>query len=421
MMYLFLLRRKRYMTNNTLFDRCRTNTNIDNDVFVGIQKVGDIYEVSFPLGYHLSENEKGIRKDILCLVNVLAKTVDKKESEIYIGKNSDDAEDMPVQAYLYLIKDFYERGYYKERETYYRNAKRGKINWGRTIKSKKPVIQGDEIYYLDFVVKKNTINENELITLVHKYCVYESFDKFGWLFTSFVPIKPKTSLTIKMMISVVNNKLQNTFNDRNRQLFVNILTVLHALNDKSKTEFKYGTHRFEYVWEKLIDRIFGINEKVDYFPKTTWNFENGRKHDNASLEPDSIMLYNGAIYVLDAKYYKYGWSGAPGHLPESTSINKQITYGEYIAETDKFMQEGNHPTVYNAFIMPFDSMGKKFLTDKPFRYVGNATSDWKSGAAKYENVIGVLMDVKYLMGLDSRLDKLEIMRLAKLIEEKCPV
>lgn len=81
------------------------------------------------------------------------------------------------------------------------------------------MLQDNEAYYLDFVVKKNTINEDELITLVHKYCVYDSFDKFGWLFTSFVPPEPKTGLSKKMMLSVVNDKLQNTFNDRNKQLF----------------------------------------------------------------------------------------------------------------------------------------------------------------------------------------------------------
>ena len=171
------------MTNNSLFDRCRTNTNIENDVFVGIQRKDDYYEVNFPLGYHRSEDEKGLRKDILSLINVLAKNTDKKESEIYVGLN----QDVPVQAYLYLIKDFFERGYYKQRDTYRQVAKRGKIDWSRTIKTQKPLLQDNEAYYLDFVVKKNTINEDELITLVHKYCVYDSFDKFGWLFTSFVP------------------------------------------------------------------------------------------------------------------------------------------------------------------------------------------------------------------------------------------
>lgn len=409
------------MASNTLFDRCRVNTNIENDVFVGIQKKDDYYEVDFPLGYHLSSDEKGLRKDILSLMNVLARYTDKRESELYDGIKKDDSSGIPIQAYLFLIKDYFERGYYKERETLYKVAKKGKIDWSKTIKTQKPVMQDNEAFYLDFVVKKNTINEDELITLVHKYCVYESFDKFGWLFTSFVPAKPRTGLTIKMMISVVNNKLQNTFKDQSKQLFKNMLAVLKRLDDDSQTEFKYGTYRFEYVWEKMIDKVFGISEKSDYFPKTTWNLLEDKKYDNASLEPDSIMIYNDKVFVLDAKYYKYGWSGAAGHLPESTSINKQITYGEYIAEADKFIKNGEHPVVYNAFLMPYDAKGKRFPTGEPIHFIGTATSDWKTGNQKYENVVGVLMDVKYLMEIDNRLDESEIMKLAMLIEEKCPV
>jgi len=45
----------------------------------------------------------------------------------------------------------------------------------------------------------------------------------------------------------------------------------------------------------------------------------------------------------------------------------------------------------------------------------------KGGDKKYENVLGILMDVKYLMGIDSRTDPSEILKLAELIEEKCPV
>lgn len=409
------------MMNNSLFDRCRTNTNIESDVFVGIRRKDEYYEVNFPLGYHRSEDEKGLRKDILSLINVLAKNTDKKESEIYVGLNQDDPIGIPVQAYLYLIKDFFERGYYKERDTYREIAKRGKIDWSRTIKTQKPFLQDNEAYYLDFVVKKNTINEDELITLVHKYCVYESFEKFGWLFTSFVPPEPKIGLNRKMMLAVVNDKLQNTFNDRNKQLFKNMIAVIRTMRDVAESEFRYGTYRFEYVWEKMIDRVFGIHEKEEYFPKTTWNLSDGHEHDNAFLEPDTIMLFNGGVYVLDAKYYKFGWSGAPGHLPESTSINKQITYGEYIAEGEKFVKNGEHPTVYNAFIMPYDSQGKRFLTGNSIHYIGYATSDWKNGDKKYENVLGILMDVKYLMGIDNRMDQSEIMKLAEIIEENCPV
>lgn len=409
------------MANNTLYDRCHVNTNIENDVFVGIQKKMNYYEVDFPLGYHLSTNEKGLRKDILSLMNVLARYTDKRESELYEGLKNEGTSGIPIQAYLFLIKDFFERGYYKEREILYKVAKKGKINWGRTIKTQKPVMHDNEVFYLDFVVKKNTINEDELITLVHKYCVYESFEKFGWLFTSFVPNKPKTGLSVKMMISVVNNKLQNAYKDQNKHLFKNMLVLLKQLDDDCQTNFKYGTYHFEYVWENMIDYVFGISEKEDYFPKTTWNLLRDKSYDNAFLEPDSIMLYNGKVYVLDAKYYKYGWSGLPKHLPESTSINKQITYGEYIAKSSEFVKDGEHPIVYNAFLMPFDSRWGKFSTDKSFYYIGTATSDWKLGKDKYENIIGILVDVKYLMGINNRLEESEIMRLAQLIEESCSI
>lgn len=409
------------MANNSLFDRCRTNTNIESDVFVGIRRKDEYYEVSFPLGYHLSKDERGLRKDILSLINVLAKNTNKKESEMYVGLNQANPTGIPVQAYLYLIKDFFERGYYKERDTYRKIAKRGKIDWSRTIKTQKPLFQENEAYYLNFVVKKNTVNEDELITCVHRYCVYESFEKFGWLFTSFVPPEPKTGLTRKMMLAVVSEKLQNTFNDRNKQLFKNMIAIIKAMKDDEKSDFRYGTYRFEYVWEKMIDRLFGIPEKEKYFPQTTWELAGGRTHDNAFLEPDSIMLLDGRVYVLDAKYYKFGWSEAPGHLPESTSINKQITYGEYIAENKKFMKDGKHPIVYNAFIMPYDSQGKRFPTGTPFHFIGSATSDWKNGKKKYENVLGILMDVKYLMSIDSRRDQSEILKLAQLIEENCPI
>lgn len=409
------------MTNNSLFDRCSTNTNIDKDVFVGIRRKDECYEVCFPLGYHLSEDEKGLRKDIISLINVLAKNTDKKESEIRVGQKKSDPAGIPVQAYMFLIKDFFERGYYKELDTRRQVAKRGKIDWGRTIKTQKPLLQNNEAYYLDFVVKRNSIKEDELITLVHKHCVYESFDKLGWLFTSFIPPEPMSGLSRKMMISVVNNKLQNTFNDRNKQLFRNMLAVINSMKEDADSEFKYGTYRFEYVWEKMIDRVFGIQDKENYFPKTTWELNSGREYDNAFLEPDSIMLVGDKVYVLDAKYYKYGWSGVPWHLPGSASINKQITYGEYIAEEKKFMKNGQHPAVYNAFIMPYDSKGSQFRTNTPIHYVGAATSDWKGGDKKYENVLGIFMDVKYLMELDGRMEQTEIQRLAALIEENCPV
>lgn len=400
-----------------LLGRCHINKNYDDDTFVGIKKNDDLYEISFPLGFQLSEDEKELRRDILLLINVLARYTEQKEHEFYHGIKLNKHTNLPVQAYLFVIKDYFDHGLYKERETHYTVSKRGKIDWRKTIKNQRPIIQDDEIFYLDYVVKKNNINEDELITIVHQFCVNESFERFGWLFTAYVPSKPKTGLTRKMMISVVNNKLQDTFNDKNKQLFRNLLAILMFDDNETNTQFKYGTYHFEYVWEKLLDSVYGIAGKEEYFPKTTWHLFDNTVYDNSVLEPDTIMLYGDKVYVLDAKYYKYGETAIPAHLPESTSINKQVTYGEYIAENKKFCENGSNPTVYNAFIMPFNSCCNKFNSSDKMKSIGVAKSSWKHGMKEYENVVGVLVDVKYLMKNDRRLDVSEIERLAQLIEK----
>ena len=167
----------------------------------------------------------------------------------------------------------------------------------------------------------------------------------------------------------------------------------------------------------MIDKVFGIENKNDYFPKTTWHI-NGNKYDNASLEPDTIMLYGTNVYVLDAKYYKYGVTGKTWDLPESTSINKQITYGEYVANEEKFKKKhGENMRVYNAFLMPFDSLKNKCQDNSDMLKIGEAMSSWKNNSEDYQRIQGILVDVKTLMSINVRQEMREIEKLAKLIEK----
>ena len=302
-------------------------------------------------------------------------------------------------------------------EVLYKVAKSGKINWNRTIKTQKPYVQDMDVFYLDFVTKKNSVKENELITLIHEYCVYESFERIGWLYTEMMPKKPVIVKQERLFRSVLKDKIANTFNDKNRMLFRHMLAIIDFEGDKdSDKNYRYGTYRFEYIWEKMIDKVFGIENKADYFPKTTW-YVNGSKYDNASLEPDTVMLYGTDVYVLDAKYYKYGVTGKTWDLPESTSINKQITYGEYIANEDKFKKKhGENMKVYNAFLMPFDSLKSKYPNNANMLKVGQAVSNWKDNTEEYHKIQGVLLDVKTLMSINVRQEMKEIEKLAKLIE-----
>lgn len=405
------------MQNVSIREKCHVNTNRDSDTFVGIRCIDGDFSVNFPLGFHVNEEDKGLRKDILMLISTIAVTIGKKESTVAQERANNFDAGFPIQSHIYLIYDFLSRGYYRERESHYNTGIHGKINWSKTIKTQKPYIQDDTAFYLEFVTKENFVTDNELISLIYEYCVYESFQKLGWLFTASMPRKPRIKYNKKQFIEVVSFKYRQTFNDRNKRLFRNMLAILQEEFDpEAPLNFRYGTNRFEYVWEALIDKVFGIEGKTVYFPKTQWILPE-QQFDNASLEPDSIMLWQDKIYVLDAKYYKYGATRRPSDLPESTSINKQITYGEYIAET---LLNGED-VVYNAFLMPFDAMAPMWGGATNLMSIGKAISNWKSNekmyGKKYEKIQGILVDVKYLMGISVKNDETEIAKLASCIEQ----
>lgn len=408
------------MGKSNLFEKCHINTNVDGDTFVGIQvRDGDI-SIRFPLGYRLEEDEKNIRKDIINLISILKRFDDNKNKVLPHDTGiSNEPVEFPLLAYMRIILNYLNNGYYYESDIRYTVAKKGKINWGRTIKTQKTFPQGNDVFYLNFVVKDNTLKKDELVTLIHEYCVYESFVKLGWLYTTTVPNKPRIKFDKKLFLSVLFEKMGQTYNDKNRSLFQSMIELINSKgNEGNQSRFYYGTNRFEYVWERMIDYVFGVDDKERYFPRTTWHLVSEKNKDNKALEPDTIMVKESKVFVLDAKYYKYGATGAPAHLPESSSINKQITYGEYIATNESFKIEyGEDLQVYNSFLMPFSKNGIYFATDSNYKYIGKATGDWKQTGALYEQVAGILLDVKSIMYNIIKRDKDQITKLSDEIEK----
>lgn len=382
-----------------LRDACHINTNEDGDRFVGVKADQKNAVVYFPLGYSLPNDDRLLRRDIRVLFGILA-AFSNKEDRMLKGTKFVQAHpvDFPIQAFLDVLDYYMENNgnYYMENEKRYKTDSKGKINWKRTAKNQRALIKDGQPIYIKFDVEYQSPLENELITNIHKYCVYIAYQRLGWLYSNQQIVNPGVTLNKKVFIQELRKKYNHTNQDRDKRLFKSMIAMIEFIDDRVlDKQFYFGTDDFEYVWEKLIDKVFGIPNKEDYFPKAVWVERHGinKSTETHALMPDTIMLYNDKVYILDAKYYRYGDTHKAEHLPDSSSINKQITYGEYINNA-KGIDAGS---LFNAFLMPYNSNDNKFETNALFANVAEATGKWRANDKNYEKIQGIVVDVRYLM------------------------
>lgn len=389
------------MNDFNIRTQCHVNTNEDGDRFVGIKAESDKTMVYFPIGYQLPETDNEIRTDIKHLIQVLSEFTTKSDRLLAVNKfAAPQTVDFPINAYKSVIEYYFSIGgkYYVETDPTYKTAATGNQDWPKTVRNQMPLVQQkgnvNSFIYTSFTVRSVTPNDTKLITQVNRFCVFHAFDRLGWLYVPYMPEEPGPCPDIKTSISIVQGKIAGTNDDKKRALFQGMKDMLEYMDEKtSDKQFYFGTDNFDYVWEKLIDRTFGEKDKDKYFPRSRWLLDYGKYKEKRPLMPDTIMIYNDKYYILDAKCYKYGWTGIPDHLPNGSSINKQITYGEYL---DKY-KGVSIDALFNAFIMPYNMAKNHFKLASIVGNIGEAVGDWRHNKKHYERIQGIVMDTRYLM------------------------
>ena len=284
--------------DNTLNTICRVVTGFEGDTFIGIKIENGTPEVTFPIGYNLSNDDKGLREDIFLLITTLKK-YRYREKELGTTIFSDaESNTLPIFAYQTMIQRYFDYGTYTEYEVTYKPDKKGRINWAKTIKNIKPIIQGTNAVYTDFIIRDSSAKEHTLIAEIFQYCVYISFQRIGWLYSQKKFVKPRIKYNQKLFIGAIREKLNVSYSDKDKELFNDMLTIVSDIgSDKDIfSNYSYGTYSFEYVWEKLIDTTFGIKNKQEYFPKTKWTLQQkGIQKENHCLEPDTILIQDDSL------------------------------------------------------------------------------------------------------------------------------
>ena len=376
-------------------------TGLGENKFVGIKINNNRIEFHYPETFSLSSDDKELRKDIISVLRSieLAKTLTRDKSS-YNNKRTNDYV-FPLKAFLWIINDYITYGRYINREKLYEEGVKGKINWKKTMKNDPAISQGNIVYTKIISERKDQIDN--LLTEIYFYCVQKSIDAVGWIYNLKFDNRGVDYYKLfneKKYINAINTELSRSFDDLKKMRLSNMKNVILGLDDDvfSTKELIYGVDSYEYVFEKMIDMMFSkVNKKDEFYPNAFWDILYpkmvGVKSTN--LRPDTISIKDKKVFILDAKYYRYGTTFNPNDLPETTSIQKQITYGEYI----KKVKEGQYDDVFSAFIMPYNKYNNANIDKlhEDIEFIGIARATWIDSDESSRKIAGILIDTRFLI------------------------
>ena len=372
--------------------------------FIGVKINDNNINVHVPEAFRCDlDNIKYSMPTIIQLLRSISLADTINRESVKLNNQNDSKEVWSIDSYLWIINDFIDNGYYYPREKIYTENGTGKIDWRNTIK-KTPIISKNNIIYPNVVISK-VVPSNSIVTQIYKYCLDISLKRIGWIFDFKFQIDYEKTISNKEMKHILLKELSATFDVIKRLRFRHMISILEGAvseyHDSSK--HTYGIEHYYYVFEKMVDIMFGNisdSQKKKYNPPTYWVIGNDNIHRNSPLEPDTIHNFiNNEVkttYIIDSKLYSYGCTASLNDLPGSQSIQKQITYGDYVKNT---LEEDNDVLVRNMFILPYNKENNDFNVNYNLYCFGYSSAEWrnKDMLQDHDYIFGYFIDFNYLL------------------------
>lgn len=376
-----------------------------SDNFIGVKYNDGNIDIIFPLGYRIPKE----KKELICSIKQLFKLIkvvhEKKLDFSNNGDFTDDSNGLPIDSYQWIINDYLNNGVYVDIEKIYHQENKGKINWKRTFKTPF-LVNKKSLVYLNPIVEKKT-NIKNIISEIYAYCVDESTKVLWFLYDKVKKVSSNKNANIKYYINIIDGEINNTFDDRKKLLLYHMKRILQEkISTEGKNEIRnYGIRNFEYVWEYIINSVYGTENVKKYYPTATYCLNCVPSFEASKLRPDTIMKdLNNNMYILDSKYYKVGTTSnnlknIKEMLPNTDSIQKQITYGKFMEQN--FKEKDNINDIYNAFVLPFNKTNNDFNLSDDINYLGYSICNWEdielSRDSKFYKIALIFIDTRYLI------------------------
>lgn len=155
-----------------------------------------------------------------------------------------------------------------------------------------------------------------------------------------------------------------------------------------------------------------------------------------AMRPDTIMWQGDRIFIVDAKFY------TGDNLPSSSSISKQIVYGQFVEQKlcNENLRDGATyqdcasigNKIFNVFLLPYcyescetsryESHEPEILNQIPFnpykmQFLGTASSDWMDNSKPYHKIACICLDMKSVMRSYHR-NEIAQFRLAEVVKSR---
>lgn len=335
-------------------------------------------------------------KELLHSVKLSKNTSEK--TNYYNNKinNIEVKSNFPLYSYLWIWDDFKKNGRILSSDSKDVLNGSGKINWKKVFDTNS-FYDGNNIYYTDMICKEKIIME-DMITEVYDYCVYRSLEMI--LFITNLkcniihPIYKNLSNGLKQKyLSVINNALENTFDDEKKLRYINMKRILSSVSSNEMNEaIIYGVDKYHPVFEKIIDLALGNNDASNFYPSayssTAKLYDEDEDGVVSKLRPDTINICDDTLFIFDSKFYE------SGSMPSAESVEKQIVYGEFAEIRKKFKSDN----IFNVFILPPNKNNlNDFKNNEKIKYEGYLYSDWKKNDKNYEIILVYRINFEYLI------------------------
>ncbi|MDQ0362178.1 LlaJI family restriction endonuclease [Breznakia pachnodae] len=379
----------------------------ESNNFVGLRIKKKSIDVYVPWLYRLKENP--LQNDKEGLINFL-KSINLAKTQVpgNISNSSNIGEVWPIESFIWILSDFLSNGLYFsiERKNDYNN---GTVNWKKTLKQQ-PMISNNQFFYTKLCTSYRSLTSNT-ITQIYSFCVNISCSRIGWLYGEMFKLDTDVYLSIEEMIYLLEQERSKTFDDEKRIRFGHMIKILSNIDNDNlrNSNFVFGITNYYYVFERMVDVMFGnIYDKKIYQPRSKWVLLDEKEVQANPLMPDTILKKKDIIYLIDAKLYQYGINSDTRYLPGSQSIQKQITYGDFL------MNNLNISEVRNIFILPNNNEVDLFS------YFGYAQADWRNtdGEIPHEKIFGFFVDLRYLVTNYQLGNNFFTYEMCRIVEEK---